>query len=90
MIVNPGAIVKDGYADHQRRQDEPLSCLIFMDSLQVHNTDDIANNIRKWLNDLWEKRRKQQPTTEQPKDRELDLTFNSCNFRMFRPEGKYV
>lgn len=90
VIVNPGAIVKDGYADHQRRQDEPPSCLIFMDSLQVHNTDYIANNIRKWLNDLWGKGRKQQPTTEQPKDRELDLTFNSYNFRMFCPEGKYV
>lgn len=87
MIVNPGAIVKDGYADNQRRQDEPLSGLISMDSLQIHNTDYIANNIRKWLNDLWEKRRKQPPTTEQLKDRELDLTFNSFNFTIFSPQG---
>ena len=50
VIVNPGATVKDRDPDHELRQDDPISCMLILDSLQASGKNDVANSIREWLN----------------------------------------
>lgn len=88
VIANPGATVKDRFPGRECRQDEPLCCLIIMDSLKLHNKDDIANNILKWMNSEWKKRMNQQPKTKQLKNCEVEMSFNRSNVRIIYPKGR--
>jgi len=46
VVVNPGDIHKNG-------DDDPMSCLLFLDSLKAHRKSKVSNQVRKWLNSEW-------------------------------------
>lgn len=53
VVVNPGCIENSFIEDEEKKAELELSCLIFMDSLGLHNPDEIWENIVSWLNGLW-------------------------------------
>lgn len=78
VIVNPGALVDAGTREH--KQDDPQSCMIFMDSLRnFHDRDQVARDIRKWLNHELQR-----------KNQEKGQLFVETNFPLFSPEGKGI
>lgn len=82
VIVNPGALVEGG--DRPRTQDDPLSCMIFMDSLRMHNKKIVARHVRKWLNSEW-----QRVSTENLDENSPSIVkepFRGDSFRMFCPK----
>jgi hypothetical protein len=83
VIVNPGAIVDGG--NQARTKDDPLSCMIFMDSLRMHNKDTVARHVRKWLNNEW-----QRMNNEIVPDAKVEEPFKADNFRIFCPKGTYT
>ena len=48
VVVNPGCI-------HARGEDDPMACLLFLDSLQAHRKKKVSNQVRKWLNSEWQR-----------------------------------
>lgn len=85
VIVNPGALVEGG--DRPRTQDDPLSCMIFMDSLRMHNKKIVARHVRKWLNSEW-----QRVSTENLDENSPSIVkepFRGDSFRMFCPKGTF-
>lgn len=48
VVVNPGAIRND--PDDEEKE---CPCLIFLDSLKAHRKNEVALNVRKWLNSEW-------------------------------------
>lgn len=85
VVVNPGAIVERG--DHERTKDDPLSCMIFMDSLRMHNKKTIAGTIRNWLNSEW--RRMYKDIIIDQSALTGDGPFDIENFKLFSPRGKF-
>ena len=85
LIVNPGAIVEGG--DRERTKDDPLSCMIFMDSLRMHNKKHVAETIRNWLNSEW--KRMYQDILLDKSAGTGDGPFNSDNFKIFSPRGTF-
>jgi hypothetical protein len=65
VVVNPGAILRhkkwlDDCELVDTDEDEDYSdqlypCILFFDSLKAHNTNAVANNLRKWLNAEWKR-----------------------------------
>lgn len=81
VIVNPGALVDAGSRD--RTKDDPLSCMIFMDSLRMHNKDKVAKHIRNWLNRELGRKKKDLGSG----DTEENL-FDRTRFKVFSPRGE--
>jgi hypothetical protein len=70
VIVNPGATLKEEYSAH--KPDDPISCLIFLNSLQDSCASDgcIQMTICNWLNGVWTKMMKtRELQNEEWKDR---------------------
>ena len=79
VIVNPGSIVDSASLGEDEKQEAPLSCLIFFDSLRMHNTRRVAKNIRDWLNEVWNR---------QAGDGARKDPFTAKSFPVFTPTGK--
>ena len=62
VAVNPGAILGQTNLD----DDQPLSCILFFDSLRSHPKIAVAKKIRNWLNAEWKRihNDNQRPFTE--------------------------
>jgi sentrin-specific protease 7 len=61
VVVNPGAIIehnkwmKIGFEDPEFDPNTPLPCILFLDSLKAHQMNQVAKNIRAWLNAEWKR-----------------------------------
>lgn len=60
MVVNPGSIV--GHVKLLQKKfldesdlDKPFTCLLFLDSLRMHNMKAVGRNVREWLNAEWKR-----------------------------------
>eukprot|EP00934_Nitzschia_sp_Nitz4_P002048 Nitzschia sp. Nitz4//scaffold80_size88189//71589//78338//NITZ4_005093-RA/size88189-processed-gene-0.64-mRNA-1//1//CDS//3329558648//2048//frame0 len=82
VVVNPGAIGE--LYNKKENKDSPLSCMIFLDSLRMHNKKKVGANIRCWLNNEW--RRAQKKLTGFDVD---EKPFQQDYFRMFNPKVPY-
>ena len=84
VVVNPGALVDA--AGRKPTKDDQLSCMIFMDSLRMHNKSAVANHIRRWLNSEYNRIAGEKVTKGK---RMAEETFFSLdNFPIFSPRGK--
>lgn len=68
-------------------KEDPLSCMIFMDSLRMHNKSTVANHIRKWLNS--EYKRIEKDVTEAASPIVKKDFFANSNLPIFSPNGKW-
>jgi hypothetical protein len=84
VVVNPGALMDA--AGRTPTKDDPLSCMIFMDSLRMHNKATVSNHIRKWLNSEYNRMAGENVTTGRRMEEET--YFGSNNFPIFSPRGK--
>lgn len=82
VIVNPGALVSRG---REPREEDDLSCMIFMDSLKMHDKDKVGKTIRGWLNNQWQRKHTEGGLVIDRKE-----PFSSSSFRLFNPQGKVV
>ena len=62
VVVNPGSVVdnmnialKEGVALDERQLKKPYPCLLFFDSLGLHEKGAIGDKVREWLNYEWER-----------------------------------
>jgi hypothetical protein len=66
--------------DDKNNDSEPMSCLLFFDSLRAHQKMTVRRNVIKWLNAEW-KRLGKSVVEQQP--------FSTKEFRVLAPRGKY-
>jgi hypothetical protein len=88
VVINPGAIVA-----HNKWQalefdeskgfdlDAPFPCILFLDSLKAHQKEQVANNIRAWLNAEWKRLGKSDDPAVAP--------FTKKSMMVFSPKSKY-
>ena len=76
VVVNPGAIFED--QDSMMPSDK-CPCFVFLDSLKAHRKNEIASNIRLWLNSEW---------TRLNKDNRI--TFTAKNMPVYDPRSKLL
>lgn len=96
VVVNPGAIEstdsilgqegigEDGKAKLHHSEEEleqPVTSLIFLDSLKAHQKKTVLKHVRKWLNAEW-KRVKTSSETQDP--------FKSKMLDVISPTSKYL
>lgn len=48
VVVNPGHI-------NDRADEDPMACLLFLDSLKAHKKKKVARKVREWLNSEWKR-----------------------------------
>jgi len=84
VVVNPGALVESWEREPTKK--DPLSCMIFMDSLRMHNKSTVANHVRKWLNSEYNRMAGEKVTTGERIAKE-DV-FIPDKFPIFCPRGK--
>ena len=83
VVVNPGAIENACKAD---RQNLPVPCLIFMDSLNLHRKETVRRNIMRWLNAEWE-RFKEKEVKEEKEEEQALVKYDRNNFIAHSPGG---
>jgi hypothetical protein len=76
IVVNPGEI--EGYAVGTQ-PNQKMPCLIFLDSLKMHNPKVAKSHIQRWLNSEWKRLR---GIEEEP--------FTTANFRFYTPQGMFI
>lgn len=81
VVVNPGALVDAG--NRGPTKDDPLSCMIFLDSLRMHDKFTVAKHIRYWLNNEWQRKGMEVGAGET-----VGELFKPKNFKIFSPKGK--
>jgi Ulp1 family protease len=55
VIVNPGAVEKSNLKSSENdKEDTPLSCMLFFESLKMHNKVRSQRLLLKWLNSEWQ------------------------------------
>ena len=74
IVINPGLINISITENHQE-----VPCLLFLDSLRVHDKESIAKNIRLWLN---HEHRKFFGSTAD--------VFTTSSMKLFSPKGNEV
>jgi len=82
VVVNPGAIV-NASGEH-KKQDDPQSCMIFLDSLKAHRKAWVQTVVMEWLNAEWSRLEKEKDTTHTG-DR-----FTKKTFPIYTPSGKFA
>ena len=60
VVVNPGAIITSASAsvddgDDNDWKDQPLPCILFFDSLNMHRKTRVHRDVSKWLNAEWQR-----------------------------------
>ena len=85
VVVNPGAVESSGciFLDdvEDDEEDPPLSCLLFFDSLNLHNKQESSRPIMKWLNTEWHRVYGKSGTSRTP--------FTGNNFKVYQPRGMF-
>jgi Ulp1 family protease len=79
VIVNPGAIVSS--LEGTPSKNDSLCCLIFLDSLRMHNKNTVCSKIRSWLNNEWQR--------VNSECHEL-VPFKLDSLRLFSPKGECI
>ena len=62
VVVNPGHILKN-YDGENGYDSDPLACMLFFDSLNLHGKATVHNNVIRWLNHEWKRLGKDTPTS---------------------------
>jgi hypothetical protein len=77
VLVNPGAI---SLASKKNKEtNDPLCCLLFFDSLNMHKKSKVHTHMTKWLNAEWKRLGKGSGNS---------YPFNENSLRIFSPAGK--
>ena len=79
VVVNPGSILSA--LNQTGKADDPLSCLIFLDSLNMHSKNRVQTNVMKWLNSEWSRLSKKS---------DVQSPFKKTSLRIFSPTGKII
>ncbi|CAB9506597.1 Sentrin-specific protease 7 [Seminavis robusta] len=48
VVVNPGSVLEEA-------DDQPMACMIFLDSLKAHSKSKVSKTVRKWLTSEWKR-----------------------------------
>jgi Ulp1 family protease len=83
-VVNPGAILKKLKANSKEvpGDDELYPCILFFDSLMnMHPKDEIAQNVRMWLDSEWNRLKKW--STDNERD-----PFETFALEVHQPKGE--
>lgn len=79
VLVNPGHVM-NALNVGSISEDDLLSCILFFDSLLLHEKYRIRDNIIRWLNSEWDRLRKFE-------DPSWPMPFTSQTFPIFTPTG---
>jgi hypothetical protein len=82
VIVNPGAIVNA--SSDEGSSDDPLACMIFLDSLKAHRKGLVRIQVMKWLNAEWNRLKKEEDGTH------TGSRFTKQSFPIIDPVGKFA
>jgi len=83
-VINPGEIMKHrenmkhSYQDEgtfKFNEDDPFPFILFFDSLKAHQKEQVARNIRSWLNSEWKRLAKSQSHLK-PFDKKAMVVFS--------------
>ncbi len=72
VVVNPGKIKTQSEAE-----DSPLPCVLFFDSLNMHQKTRVHRHVMNWLNSEWKRKTKSE---EKPFEKQI--------FKIYDPQGK--
>ena len=79
VIVNPGAIqISDDDACNANNEDQPVSCILFFDSLKMHSKSRAQKKLVSWLNFEWKQIKK---SSSSP--------FKLETYQIYDPEGMF-
>jgi sentrin-specific protease 7 len=79
VIVNPGAVENSNLiSEEDDKEDPPLSCMLFFDSLKLHNKQRSQRLLLQWLNSEWQRVNDISSTP-----------FTKKNYRIYDPEGMF-
>jgi sentrin-specific protease 7 len=84
VVVNPGDILRSSVSLVKSEKNDfdnpsPGSCILFLDSLQAHKKNDVAENVRKWLNAEWKRTRED----------EKPYPFDRVTMKLYTPKSKF-
>jgi Ulp1 family protease len=82
VVVNPGAIVNA--SSDEGSSDDPLACMIFLDSLKAHRKGWVRTQVMKWLNAEWRRLEKEEDGTH------TGNRFTNKTFPILDPVGKFA
>jgi hypothetical protein len=82
VVVNPGAILNA--SSDEASPDDPLPCMIFLDSLKAHKKNWVRAQVMKWLNAEWSRLKKEEDGTH------TGIRFTKKTFPIFDPVGKFA
>jgi hypothetical protein len=80
VVVNPGAILNA--SSDEVSSDDPLPCMIFLDSLKAHKKKWVQAQVMEWLNAEWSRLEKEEYRTH-------TIRFTEKTFPVFDPVGKF-
>ncbi|MGK3738900.1 MAG: hypothetical protein ACI8RD_010820 [Bacillariaceae sp.] len=83
VIVNPGVVEKSNLisvdnVEDDEEEDPPLSCMLFFDSLKMHNKQRSQKLLLNWLNSEWQR---VNDTSSTP--------FTKTNYKIYDPGGMF-
>jgi Ulp1 family protease len=82
VVVNPAAIVNA--SSDEGSSDDPLACMIFLDSLKAHRKGWVRAQVMKWLNAEWRRLEKEEDGTH------TGNRFTNKTFPILDPVGKFA
>ena len=82
VVVNPGAIINA--SNDEGSSDDPIACMIFLDSLKAHRKAWVRTQVMKWLNAEWTRLKKEEDGTY------TGNRFTKKTFPIFDPVGKFA
>ena len=86
VVVNPGAISNEYMDEDDQSDDQDFPCILFLDSLKVHQKARVANKVRNWLNHEAKRLGK---FTELFEDKNPN-PFNKDTMELINPKGDYM
>lgn len=92
VLVNPGA-VENINIECEKRSKEKYSCMIFMDSLRMHDSNDVKRNIYRWLNREWKRLKAGESAAGRSsidKEKKGERVFDLSSFPCHSPEGEFL
>jgi Ulp1 family protease len=78
VVVNPGSIKNSLESDLEKKANQNLPCLIFMDSLSLHKKATVRKKVETWLNSEY---------CRIHPDEALSKPFSKNSFELFTPGG---
>jgi len=82
-VINPGLVCANADVDSgEQWESHDAACILFFDSLKMHQKERVAFNIRKWLNYEWNRVAKN-------KKKNMKRIFDKWTMRLFTPKIPY-